>query len=66
MQPTGCPSAIAPPLTLTRSMSGSCTRAQDSTTDANASLISTMSMSPIFMPAFSSTFAVDCTGPSRW
>ncbi|CKT39656.1 Uncharacterised protein [Mycobacterium tuberculosis] len=53
-------------MTLTRSMSGSCTRAQDSTTDANASLISTMSMSPIFMPAFSSTFAVDCTGPSRW
>ena len=64
--PTGWPSAIAPPFTLTLSMSGLCTRAHDSTTDANASLISVMSMSPIFIPAFSSTLAVDCTGPSRW
>jgi len=64
--PTGWPSAIAPPFTLTLSMSGLCTLAQDSTTDAKASLISVRSMSPIFMPAFSSTLAVDCTGPSRW
>lgn len=66
VDPTGWPSAMAPPLTLTLAMSGSCTRAQDNTTEANASLISTRSMSPIFMPAFSSTLAVDCTGPSRW
>jgi hypothetical protein len=64
--PTGWPSAIAPPFTFTLSRSGLCTRAQDNTTDANASLISVMSMSPIFIPAFSSTFAVDWTGPSRW
>ena len=63
--PTGCPIAIAPPLTLMRSMSASCTRWNDSTTDANASLISMMSMSLIFMPLFARIARVASTGPSR-
>ena len=45
--PTGWPSAIAPPLTLTLSRSGSCTAAQDSATEAKASLTSNRSMSPM-------------------
>src|SRR5207245_1386507 len=48
--PTGWPSAIAPPFGFTLLMSGSKTFAQDSTTDANASLISIRSNSPTFMP----------------
>ncbi|SKW66937.1 Uncharacterised protein [Mycobacteroides abscessus subsp. abscessus] len=64
--PTGWPRAMAPPLTFTRSKSGLCTEAHDSTTEAKASLISTTSISPIFMPARFSTRCVDCTGPSRW
>src|SRR2546428_3265912 len=43
--PSGWPSAIAPPLGLTRVMSASTTSAHESTTEANASLISTTSMS---------------------
>ena len=64
--PTGWPSAIAPPLTLTRSGSGWCTLSQDSTTEANASLTSNRSMSPMVMPLRSSTRSVAATGPSRW
>jgi len=43
--PSGWPSAIAPPFGLTLARSASTSRAQDSTTDANASLISVTSMS---------------------
>src|SRR5260370_28308155 len=43
--PRGCPSALAPPLTFTRLMSGWCSCSQASTTGAKASLISTRSMS---------------------
>ena len=38
--PIGCPSATAPPLTLTRSSSIPSIRIDEITTDANASLIS--------------------------
>ena len=44
--PIGCPSATAPPLTLTRSSSMPSMRIELSVTDANASLISHRSMSP--------------------
>ena len=64
VEPTGCPRAMAPPLTLTLSMSASYTDAQDSTTEANASLISTRSMSAMVMPVFCSSLAVASTGPS--
>ena len=40
VEPSGWPSAIAPPLTFTRSMSGSSSRCHASTTGANASLTS--------------------------
>ena len=50
--PSGCPCAIAPPHGLTLSISGFSSFAQDSTTDANASLISIQSISPIETPAF--------------
>ena len=43
--PSGWPSAIAPPFTLTRARSASSSFCHASTTDANASLISTRSMS---------------------
>src|SRR5690606_34393138 len=42
--PRGWPSAIDPPLTLTRSISGCSSRPPASTTDASASLISTWSI----------------------
>ena len=64
--PTGWPSAIAPPLTLTFSRSCSKTCAQLSTTEANASLISTRSMSLSDIPALPSTARVASIGPSRW
>ena len=48
--PTGWPSAIAPPFGLTCSMSGFSSRSHASTTDANASLISIVSMSSIVEP----------------
>jgi hypothetical protein len=62
--PTGWPRAMAPPFTLTLSMSGSMTLAQLRATDAKASLTSKMSMSLAVMPAFSSTLAVASGGPS--
>ena len=54
---------MAPPLTFTRSMSGSSSRSQASTTELNASLTSIRSMSPIFMPLRSSSFLVAGMGP---
>ncbi len=54
---------MAPPLTLTFDMSGWCSFSHASTTGANASLISTRSISSIDIPARSSTFAVDGMGP---
>src|SRR4051795_10764763 len=64
VEPSGCPSAIAPPLTLTRSMSGLCSRCQAATTGANASLISNRSMSLIVIPLRSRIFVVAGIGPS--
>src|SRR5690242_7012744 len=64
--PTGWPRAIAPPLTFTRSGSAPCIASQDSTIDANASLTSNRSMSPMAMPLRWSTRSVAWTGPSRW
>src|SRR5690606_875545 len=58
--------AIAPPLTFTLSRSCSKTRVQLGTTEANASLISTRSMSRSVIPALPSTAWVASTGPSRW
>ena len=54
---------MAPPLTLTRSMSGWCSFSQARTTDAKASLISTRSMSARRILARSSTFEVAGIGP---
>ena len=64
VEPSGCPSAIAPPLTLTRSMSGLCSRRQAATTGAKASLISNRSMSSIVMPLRSRILRVAGIGPS--
>ncbi|MET9535848.1 hypothetical protein ABZY02_35745 [Streptomyces sp. NPDC006649] len=49
---------MAPPLTLTFSGSAPVSFSQASTTGANASLISTRSMSSMDMPAFFSAYAV--------
>ena len=54
---------MAPPFTFTRSMSGSSSRRQAATTEAKASLISTRSMSSIFIPFRSSSFRVAGMGP---
>ena len=56
--PVGCPMAIAPPLTFTLSMFGRYSRSHASTTEANASLISTRSMSSSDNFAFDSTSSV--------
>src|SRR5205085_716292 len=61
--PTGWPSAIAPPLGLTRAMSGFTSRSQASTTDANASLISIVSKSSIPSPVRSIMRRVASIGP---
>src|SRR6516165_7208664 len=61
--PSGWPSAIAPPLTLTFEESSSNARRNRSTTDANASLTSMRSISESDMPAFRSTFLVTSSGP---
>src|SRR5439155_8929437 len=52
--PIGCPSATAPPFTFTRSGSAPSISTELSATDEKASLISTRSTSPIFLPAFAS------------
>jgi hypothetical protein len=49
--PIGWPSAIAPPLALTRSLSAPVSASHASTTDANASLTSNKSMSETARPA---------------
>src|SRR5439155_1190696 len=54
---------MAPPLTLTLSMSGWCSFSHASTTDANASLTSNRSMSSTFRPARCRTFSVAGMGP---
>src|SRR4051794_12471870 len=64
VEPSGWPSAIAPPFTFTRSMSGLCSRCQAATTGANASLISNRSMSLIDIPLRSRIFCVAGIGPS--
>ena len=66
VDPTGCPSAMAPPLTLIFSSGTACTLAQDITTAANASLTSQRSMSAMVMPVSARSFSVAWTGPSRW
>ena len=50
--PNGWPTAIAPPLTLSRSMSTPRSWYDGTTCAANASLISTRSMSPMLIPAW--------------
>src|SRR3954463_8527489 len=64
VEPSGWPMAIAPPLTLTRSMSGLCSRCHAATTGANASLISIRSMSLIDILLRSRIFVVAGIGPS--
>ena len=59
--PTGWPSAMAPPLTLTLSSSMPSSRAEAMPTAANASLISTRSRSAGVMPSLSQAF-VDGVG----
>ena len=54
---------MAPPFTLTLLMSGWCSFSQASTTEANASLISTRSMSSSVSPARSRTLSVAGMGP---
>ncbi|CPU61597.1 Uncharacterised protein [Mycobacteroides abscessus] len=61
--PSGCPKAIAPPFGLTFFRSTSSSLAQASTTGANASLISTTSMSSMVRPVFSSAYRVAGIGP---
>src|SRR5262249_50949641 len=61
--PTGCPMAMAPPLGFTRSMSGLSSRSHASTTEANASLISIVSMSDIAKPVRSNSRRVASIGP---
>src|SRR5204862_3708630 len=61
--PSGWPIAIAPPLTLTFSMSRPMSLTNRSTTAANASLISTRSRSSTPMPAFASAFLEAGAGP---
>ena len=56
--PSGCPRAIAPPLTLTRAGSACRSRCQASTTEAKASLISTRSMSASVRPLLDSAYCV--------
>src|SRR5579875_76818 len=63
LAPTGCPSAIAPPLGLSRSRSIPRSETHARTWAANASLSSTRSTSPIVHPARASAFCVAGTGP---
>jgi len=56
--PNGCPSAIAPPFTLSCLASAPVSASQASGTEANASLTSKMSMSARPRPARASTLAV--------
>src|SRR5581483_4813905 len=60
--PIGCPSATAPPFTLTSASSAPSRRVEFSATDAKASLISTRFTSPIDFPARSSAIAPALAG----
>src|SRR5699024_9731704 len=62
--PAGWPSAIAPPLTLSLSWSTPSSIANDSGTEAKASLTSNRSMSATVMPAWASTLRPAAIGPS--
>src|SRR2546428_524269 len=62
-QPRGWPSAIAPPLTFTRLMSGCNSRSHASTTEAKASLISKRSIWSSVSPTFFSARWVAGIGP---
>src|ERR1700737_1936467 len=61
--PTACPSAIAPPLTLTRSVSERSSRCHASTTEENASLTSNRSMSSMLRLLRCKHFRVAGRGP---
>src|SRR5581483_1522527 len=63
VDPSGWPSAIAPPLTFTFSTSGSSSRSHAAMTDANASLISIRSRSAIVIPFRSRILRVAGIGP---
>ena len=60
--PIGCPSAHAPPFTLTLSCGRSCSRIAAIVTTANASLISYRSTSLARQPFFSKSFLIAPTG----
>ncbi len=70
----GCPRAIAPPLTLTRSMLMPSRAAECRATEANASLISIKSSSSTFQPAPAKAFVMaraglsgsEVSGPATW
>src|SRR5690606_13036139 len=62
-QPNGCPSAIAPPFTFTRSGSSSSSRTHATACAANASLSSINRRSAGAMPARSTALRVAGTGP---
>ena len=61
--PSGWPSAMAPPLTLTLSMLTPRSEAKRSTTAANASFISIRSRSPTLSPALASALREAGAGP---
>ena len=61
--PTAWPSAIAPPLTFTRSTSGCSSRCHASTTEENASLTSNRSMSSMLRLLRCNNFRVAGIGP---
>ena len=63
VQPSGWPSAIAPPLTLTLSSGMPSSRWQYTDWLANASLSSNRSMSAIFRLVFASSFCTAGSGP---
>jgi hypothetical protein len=63
LAPTGCPRAIAPPLTLTRSGSAPVSASQARTTEAKASLTSKSPMSSTVRPARLRSAAVAGIGP---
>ena len=62
-QPSGCPSAMAPPFTFTMFGSSPSSRITARLWLAKASFSSTSSMSFSFRPAFSTAFGTAATGP---
>ncbi len=63
MQPSGCPSAIAPPFTFSVSIFNPASRITASACTANASFNSITPMSSSFNPASFSAFGIATTGP---